>query len=305
LANPYYRTEEEKAQLMAMRDAFADQFNAPPPTNFTILIIGDTEDGKTHLASTISEIMPTYVLDTEFRAHIVVEKFKAMGRQILCAAVKSYGELVAGTRWMIKNVATPAACVLDSGTDLQKYSEEKYLDDRGREKMGMPITWPEMWSYTYRIMDDLKHSGFVTIYTAKVKDEFLNDQRTGGKKPRVFSDIPYRADIIVEFKDRIPHLVKAGAWQVGEAPIKLPKGITLPEIIEICKDQSKLPHANGLAPVASNTPETATYIPGVHAAITGATSTPPETHATAAVVTDKPQLKTPTRAPRLATKGTK
>lgn len=291
MANPYYRTEEEKAQLMAMRDAFADQFNAPPPTNFTILIIGDTEDGKTHLAATMSELMPTYVLDTEFRAHIVVEKFKKLGRDIRVAAVKSYSELVAGTRWMIKNVKTPAACVLDSGTDLQKYSEEKYLDDRGREKMGMPITWPEMWSYTYRIMDDLKHSGFVTIYTAKVKDEFLNDQRTGGKKPRVFSDIPYRADIIVEFKDRIPHLVKAGSWQVGEVPIKLPKGITLPEIIEICKDQTKLPHVNGLAPVDATPPPE--VLAKMEQAALKAKSLPPEAKPAA------PPLK---RAPRLGTK---
>ncbi len=255
MANPYYRTEEEKAELMAMRDAFEAQFDAPAPTNYTILIIGDTEDGKTHLAATMSEIMPTYFFDTEFRAHVVIDKFKKLGRAIRVAAVKSYSELVAGTRWVIKNVKPDACVVVDSGTDLQKYSEEKYLDDRGREKMGMPITWPEMWSYTYRIMDDLKHSGFVTVYTAKVKDEFLNDARTGNKKPRVFADIPYRADIIVEFKDRVPHLVKAGAWQVGDTPIKLPKGITLPEIIAICKDQTLLPHANGLAPVASATPE--------------------------------------------------
>jgi hypothetical protein len=229
-SNPYFANDKEKQALIAMRDAFT--FDAAAPNNINIMIAGQQNTGKTHLLCTLAgeEYGPLYLLDTEQRAQHVTQKFDTTW--VHRGIVRNYQELVAAMKWVMKNVKAPAILGIDSGTDLQKYAEEKYLDDVGRERMGMPITYPQMYSYIYAVIDDLKNSGFTVAWTTKVKDEYLGDKSTGKKIPRIFQDLPYRADVGLQIDERTGKIICTKNGFTDRRGQEFAHGTTLPEIIE-------------------------------------------------------------------------
>lgn len=198
----------------------------------TILITGEEYSGKTHLSCTLAlekKFGPVYILDTELRAQRVARKFAG----VKLIPITNYLEFVAAVEYIRgAHKGQPAVVILDSGTDAQKFSEEQYLKDVGKERMGLPITYPAMYSYLYHLLDLMKSSGFTIVFTSKMKDEFIGDQRTGGKLPRIFHDVPYRADIIITMdkESKTPCVLKMGDqdWP----PTWFPKGTTLSGIID-------------------------------------------------------------------------
>ncbi len=236
--SPYFRSEEEREQLIKLRDSFAERFSAPPPSNLTIVIAGPQGHGKTHILCTIagSSYGPLYLADSEHRAQTVVAKFNGANGEssIFRATVTSYAEVVAFVKWTKANVEPPAVIGLDSGSDIDKFAEEQYLIHEDRDVVGKPINHPKMNRYVYALMDELKFSGFTVVMTAKMKDEYRGESKTGNLIPRIFKDIPYRADLMVELRGEKRFITKSG-WtrtQVMEVP---PQIETLPEIIDFAK----------------------------------------------------------------------
>jgi hypothetical protein len=241
-ASPYYRNEEEKAALIKLRDTFGERFEAPPPRNLTVVIAAEQGLGKTHLLCTLAEdpqYGPLYVGDTEHRAQIVVEKFTARGLPIKRATITSYPELVAFVKWAKRNLTSPYSIGLDSLSDLDKFAEEQYLMHENKEFVGKPIQHPRMQRYIYALLDELKFSGATIIATAKMKDEFVGENRTGRVLPRLFKDVPYRADMtVLLYKDGRRVVDKSGWTKAGNTgnPALIPDSIqTLPAIIEFAK----------------------------------------------------------------------
>jgi hypothetical protein len=242
---PFYKDDDEKAELIAMRDAFT--WDAPAPENRTIMLAGMPGEGKTHLLCSLAaepkKYGPVYLFDTEYRAHIVANKFNAefKEKRIHVALIRNYSELVAGIKSLAKMVkekklALPFVVGIDSGTDVEKFAELKYCIDNDKETVGMPIQWPKMYAYCYAVIDELKYLGATVVYTTKVKDVFLKDQRTGKVTPRVFKDMPYRADIMIEFDNEthLPVITKTGFQQTQR--IELTERLMLPRIIEIAQE---------------------------------------------------------------------
>ena len=71
----YANTSKEKEQLTNALNSFEFQIPENVKDNPLIVLSGEQGTHKTHLACTMSEIMPTYLLDTEHRGHIVARKF--------------------------------------------------------------------------------------------------------------------------------------------------------------------------------------------------------------------------------------
>lgn len=232
--NPYYRNDEEKAALIAMRDAFS--FELPVPSNLVIGIAGPPGNGKTHLLCTLAgeEYGPLYLLDSEIRAHLVTKKFTA---PIKTAPIRSYKELVAGMKWILKNVKPPGIIAVDSGSDLQTFAEEEYLERVGREKVGLQWNWPEVWALVNAIVDEVKFSGFTFAFTTRVKDEYSGEKATGNIVPRIYSGLPYKCDLFLQFdKTRTPTVVKNGFHE--RIDYLLTRQMSLPEIIKTVQDQN-------------------------------------------------------------------
>ena len=74
MKSPYYQNEKEKAELIRQREAFTfSEYDDNP--RLVLLVAGREGSGKTHLACTMNQLGPVYLIDTEYRAQIVTRKF--------------------------------------------------------------------------------------------------------------------------------------------------------------------------------------------------------------------------------------
>ncbi len=225
--SPFYKNEKERLELQAMEEAF--RFSEPESLpHLVALISGKEGSGKTHLACTMNELGPVYLLDSEYRAQIVTRKFTG----IKFATVKNFTEMVIAVKHILEH-EEPGTIVLDSGSDLQTFAEIEYLERTEKDKVGMPWNWAEVWRLCNAVIDDIRFSGtFNLVVTARLKEEYVSERPTGQLIPRVYAPLPYKADVILQFgseKDRKLTVSKNGF--TGEAGKVLPNNANLPSII--------------------------------------------------------------------------
>jgi hypothetical protein len=224
--NPFYQNERERLELQRLRDSFT--WDEPPPETYIIVVAGQPGDGKTHLLCTMNELGPVYLLDSEYRAHLVSRKFS----NVKVRRVSCYRDLVVAVKYILKN-CEPGSIVLDSGSDLQQFAEVEYLERTGKEQVGMPYNWGEVYWLCNALIDEIKKDGrFHLALSARLKEEYMNEKATGKLIPRLYSNLPYKADLALQFgKNRIPHLLKNGF--TGDTSVPLTREMTLPEIIKL------------------------------------------------------------------------
>lgn len=245
--HPFYSNEKERQELITQRDAF--KFTEPDQTPKLVVVIAGREgSGKTHLACTMSETEPIYLLDTEYRGQIVTRKFK----RVKLAVVKNFIEMVVAVKHILKH-QPPGTVVMDSGSDLQTFAEIEYLDRTKLEKVYPIFNWSEVWGMCNALIDDIKLSQkFNLVITARVKEEYAGDKPTGQIVPRIYSTLPYKADVVLQFgstKERKLMVTKNGF--TGEDSGPLDRKLTLPQII---KQLSSSIHAGTEAKTAPTTP---------------------------------------------------
>lgn len=226
--NPFYRNEKEKQELVQMRDSFT--FSDPEEASkLVILISGREGSGKTHLACTMSQLEPVYLIDTEYRAQVVTRKFK----DIKFTTAKNFLEMAVAVKAILKH-QPPGTIIIDSGSDLQTFAEIEYLERSEKERVGLPYNWSEVWRLCNAIIDDIKFSRrFNLVLTARVKEEYLNEKPTGQVVPRIYSALPYKADLTLQFtgdKERKLLVTKNGFTGDISLPVSRTEG--LPSIID-------------------------------------------------------------------------
>ena len=226
--SPFYRNEKEKQELVQLRDTF--KFSDPEETSkLVILISGREGSGKTHLACTMSQWGPVYLIDTEYRAQIVTRKFKG----VKFATAKNFMGMVVAVKAILKH-QPPGTIIIDSGSDLQAFAEIEYLERSEKERVGLPYNWSEVWRLCNAIIDDIKFSRrFNLVLTARVKEEYLNEKPTGQVVPRIYSALPYKADVTLQFtgdKERKLLVTKNGF--TGDISIPISRIETLPSIVD-------------------------------------------------------------------------
>lgn len=243
--NPYYSNEKEREELNKLSAAFAfNEVEEHPKT--VVLIAGKEGSGKTHIACTMSEREPVYLIDTEYRAQIVTRKFK----NVKFATAKNYKELVVAVKHILTQ-QPPGTIVIDSASDLQTFAEIEYLDRTKKESVYPIFNWADVWALCNAVIDDIKFSGkFNLVLTSRVKEEYIGDKPTGKILPRVYSSMPYKSDIILQFSNDPKSLVlnKNGYTGDLQCPINSKQG--LPNILEIA--------ANRFIPLESQHNETPT-----------------------------------------------
>jgi len=226
--NPFYRSAEEKAVLLKLKSVFA--FDEVPPPNVLILIAGPPAAGKTHLACSMAELGPVYLLDTEYRAHLVSQKFENIKRKV----VTNYQEMVVAIKYIIDNFEPPGTIVIDSASDLQQFAEELYCDRADKERVGLPRNWGDVWELCNAVISLVKFSDFNLVCTARVKEEYANDKATGKEVPRIYSALPYKMDLSLQLSGDIkepPVLLKNGFDR--SVDLKITRNMTLPEILAV------------------------------------------------------------------------
>ena len=196
--SPYYSTVEEKKQQEEAVKAFGFD-DIPEVTNKLIVIAGPEGSGKTHLACSMSEINPVYVLDTEYRAVQVTKKFQDGKFKVKHKVCRNYPELVIAAKAILKR-ATPGTIVIDSGSDLQTFAEIYYLHRTKMDKVYPMFNWSEVWTLCNALIDEIKFSPFNLVVTARVKEEYIGDKPSGRIIPRLYNTLPYKADLGIQFQ---------------------------------------------------------------------------------------------------------
>lgn len=221
-------------QIKSLKDSSIktenEYINQEEKTKLVILISGREGKGKTHLASTIASEEPAYLIDTEYRASIVTRKFS----NIKVLQAKNYSELKSSVQFIVKN--EPAGTIIiDSASDLQIFAEIEYLNQTFKDKVGMPWNWSNVWKLCNEVIDEIKYSNkFNLILTSRVKEEYINDKPTGKLIPRIYSTLPYKADIMLQFsEDPKPKLIVTKNGFTNKKCEPLDSSLNLSQIIRL------------------------------------------------------------------------
>lgn len=186
-----YETVQKAIQDFSFgpQEASLEKLLELPP--ITILLIGQEGSGKTHFSLTMCEAGPVYFIDTEYKGQYVINKFKKQGRNnILYAQAKNYIELYGTIKGIIKKYP-PGTVVIDSGSDYQKYAEQRVLAEVGIEKIFPIPVWGLVWQKCDVPIESLNKGGFNVVLTCRMKDEYIGDRSTGKLVPRIYDKLLY------------------------------------------------------------------------------------------------------------------
>ncbi len=182
------------------------EFKAPQSYTPNVLIHGQQGQGKTHLACSISTSSkkPVYFLDSEGKGSIVTAKFD----NIKYAQFRTWEDLFVSSVAVSK--LDPGWLIIDSASDMQTYACEDYLEETKRDKIYPIFEWTNVFQRMDSVMNLLKQKGFGLIMTARMKDEYVGDQTTGKKVPRIYNRIPYDVDLVLSLENEKLFVEKNG-----------------------------------------------------------------------------------------------
>jgi hypothetical protein len=188
-----------EAENQALKKDLGDfKFNDDiTPQHQVLLVSGPEGSGKTHLACTAVDRGPVFIIDTEYRAGHVVQKFLTKDRIIKLKTCRNYRDIVLTVAHIVNTYKT-GTVIIDSGTDLQVFAEIAYLEKTKMEKIWPAFNWTEVWAMCNIIIDKLKFSNLNIIVTTRVKEEYKDDRPTGKSVPRIYNALPYKADLGIQ-----------------------------------------------------------------------------------------------------------
>jgi hypothetical protein len=220
-------------EMIVFRDNFKfDDGNAEH--NFFILVSAPPKKGKTHFACTVSELMPTYLLDTEYKGGTVAKKFQ--NGNLKYKIIRNFVEMAAAVR--VITTSYPKGCIiLDSGSDLQTFAEELYLIEQGKDSVGLPRNWADVFSKCNEIIKAIKSAGFDLILTTRVKEQWKNNAATGLMVPRIWDNASYLADVAIEWDAESKPWVKLNALRKQGEPIPM-TATSVGELLSQLKEQT-------------------------------------------------------------------
>jgi hypothetical protein len=150
--------------------------------------------GKTYMAATFP--MPAFA-DTEHKDQVVLKNFekKKWKKVASLADVRAFADAC---------IADPEVktVVIDSGTDMQDWAEQEFLLEEGKGNTRIfPIP---VYKNVFKKIDGLTHSiidaDMNLVLTARVKDEYLNDKRTGRKLRDSYKKYPYQVQLMIQLE---------------------------------------------------------------------------------------------------------
>lgn len=204
-----------------------------PVHQTSFLIAGREGTGKTHLALSISNEMPTFIADSEYRAAHVIKKYQGGKYPIYPKIVRRFSDYIAFVQYIKANYKPPGAIIFDSATDLQESAEKAYLQRTKLEKIYPAFLWTEVWAMCDAIIDDIIFSGFTFIATCRVKEEYQANQSTGKWIPRVYNKLPYKVDVGIQMTSpKEPAFLFKNGFS-NDLSVPIPRNLSLAQITEL------------------------------------------------------------------------
>lgn len=192
----------------------------PRPPLF-LVVIGEPGLGKTHVGMTFPG--PVVVFDTEFRADGVLSKFRNIEKY--WKKVDAWDDVRQGVgRALQRHAKMPGTFVFDSGSDLNLLAEAEVLAEIAADskKAHKTLHWGPVNKRFKGLFSTLRDRRWNAVFTARLKDEWKGDDRTGGRTAGSFvgDKLIYHADFAIKLEraadgKRVGRVLKNGAKKIG------------------------------------------------------------------------------------------
>ena len=173
---------------------------------FSILIVGEPCTSKTHMACTF----PKWAMaDTENKSWNVVRKFPSPKWFL----PQNFDDV---RQWVYQSVEDSGieTLIIDTASAMQDWAMNEYLDEHPQAKGDTKYQavysggGQKEWSKVYEKMDELIRMCAVNskklIFTARLKDEYIGEHRTGGRIPQIYKNVLSEVHIAVRLATGIP-----------------------------------------------------------------------------------------------------
>lgn len=167
-----------------------------PP--MAIEFIGEQGSGKTHGGLSFPE---PALCDTEGKGWVVLKKY---GNKRWFRA-RSFGDVIDFVNTVLNDDSIKTA-VFDSSKDIVDMAERFVLKELGKETL-WSTKGAVLYSHVYGkidwIIQTLRMAGKNVVFTSRLKDEYIDDKRTGGQVIDGYKKAGYQVDIQIQFTTKI------------------------------------------------------------------------------------------------------
>lgn len=189
------------------------------PRVWVLDVCGPEGAGKTHIALTAPN---PAICDTELKAWRLIGK-PGIPTELKACYPKEWMDVQAFTEFVSQdpNVDT---VIFDTLKEIEEMAYRATLDELGKESLYSRDAGAVQYRYVNQKMEELlkllRKAGKSVITTARQKDEYVKNDRTGNKLRDGWSKMPYYADFCVEAVNTLPGvpspLLKPGIviWKV-------------------------------------------------------------------------------------------
>lgn len=161
---------------------------------FACELVGEQGTGKTHVGGTFPK---PALLDTEGKGWVV---WKKLGHKTYFRA-HSFDDVINFCHTVLNDPEIETA-VFDSSRDLVDMSERFTLQELGRDTL-YSTKGAVLYSHVYGKLDwivqTLRNANKNVVFTSRLKDEYINDKKTGGQIPDGYKKAIYQFDIVIRF----------------------------------------------------------------------------------------------------------
>ena len=167
-----------------------------PP--MAVEFIGEQGTGKTHCGLSFPE---PALCDTEGKGWVVLKKY---GNKRWHRA-RTFGDVIDFVNTVLNDDKIKTA-VFDSSKDIVDMAERFVLKELDRETL-YSTKGAVMYSHVYGkidwIIQTLRMAGKNVIFTSRLKDEYVNDSRTGNQVTDGYKKAGYQVDLQIRFTTKI------------------------------------------------------------------------------------------------------
>jgi len=200
------KKKEEESQLVKKIRGIPVSFDSLPSQKFFSLeVAGEPDYGKTTLGADFP--LDIVFLDTENKAYIAIDKLPEDQKgHVHWKKVQTFDDIRAGIEFALEKPEVRTV-VIDSGSDLRDMAVEEWsTEHKGRRPIVIDqltghvstILYSQVYDKIDSLIRQLHDKGKYLVVTSRLKDEYLEDERTGKRIPDSYKKLPWSVMIRIE-----------------------------------------------------------------------------------------------------------